>query len=127
MNHWMAALCVFFGLLAMLGGGMLALSSAGMNTTTTEFETVGYQTKEVQIYNIGLIGKQESGATAWGAVAIVGTVLFVGGWIVAGVQDVVNAMEADKKRKTKEPPAPYLPPFQEASPPPVRSAPIPRR
>ena len=111
MNRFMAAGCMLVGFLLMLAGGGFALASAGLDTTTVDTERMPLtgQVIEHRVHNIGLIGKQESGAAAWGTAAIVGALLFVGGWIVSGVQDVADRLEASAaKPARKETPATLL-------------------
>lgn len=97
MNNIVTAVCMCIGMLLIIGGGALAVSCVSMKTTTTEFETIGFQTREVHVNNIGLIGKQESGASAWGSLAIVGAILFMGAWVI----DVILAA-TDQLTKTPE-------------------------
>jgi hypothetical protein len=119
------------GLGGLFTGAVLAVGSAAMDTTQSAADGSG------RIYNIGLIGKQESGTILGGAMAIAGAVLFVGGWIVDAVQSLDDRLgpQAEKKSKSSAAPAPYFPPYQEPAaravappvPPVPRSVPAARR
>ena len=86
-NRWVMGMFAVTGLLLIVIGMSLSYLAANSDTAVPEFTARGTETR---VHNIGLIGRQQAETTFYAAMAIVGSVLFIGAWIASGLEEMIS-------------------------------------